>query len=200
MPISKNAQMVKFFTARSQHGIGRTKLFKLAYLADLEARKLMGRPISSFAYHWHNHGPFDSEVYAAIDELTAAGLAHTQIVNHGGGYVEKRLIDDDGVSQFDFSAAEAEILEYVAARFMAVPLRDLLDNVVYESRPMKAVKERGEPLPMEIVDNLDKGRVGFDFEAVVKADADARDGDYLLASEFFNALRAEDFGPRAEAN
>lgn len=200
MPISKNAQMVKFFVGRSRHGIGRTKLFKLIYLADLEARKLMGKPISDFEYHWHRHGPFDADIYDAAKELEDGEHAHTQQINHGGGYVESKLIDDEGLVPFDFSAAEFEIINFVAARFMAVPLRNLLDNVVYESRPMKEVEARGDRLDMEAVDNHDRRRIGFDFEEVVQADTDARGGDYILANEFFDGLRTEDSRPRAEAH
>lgn len=200
MPISKNAQIIKFFVGRSPHGIGRTKLLKLVYLADLEARKLMGKPISSFDYHWHHHGPFDASIYDAVKELEDGEHAHTQEINHGGGYVEKKLIDDDGPTPFDFSEAEFEIMRFVAARFMAVPLRELLDSVVYKSRPMREVEARGDRLVMEAVDNQDRSRIGFDFEEVVQADAAAREGDYVLASEFFDGLRTQDIGPRAEAH
>lgn len=194
--VSKNAQIIKFFTQLADNGIGRTKLFKLAYLADLEARKLMGRPISSFDYQWHNHGPFDRNVYEAIEELENSGLAETRPLHHGSGHVEKRLVDVKAqAALLGFSPAENEILQYVAARYMAVPLQELLDDIVYQSKPMKAVEKRGDHLDMAIVDKAEERRVGFVFEDVVAADLASREeGGYMLADEFFDGLRAETFG------
>lgn len=190
--LTKNAQILKFLLARQQpHGVNRTRLMKFAYLCDLEARKLMGRPISSFTYVWYTHGPFDKALYAAIEELTSSGLAHPSTTDYGSG-IEEKLLADRGAAELPaLSRAELEVLSFVANRFMSLPLDTLLAEVVYKTKPMLEVERKGQALPMESVDGLDQAAIGFDFEGIVDADHRSRQGDFILSDEFFNALRAE---------
>jgi hypothetical protein len=186
--LSRNAQVLKFF-AQHCKGIGRTKLQKLAYISDVEARKLLGHPITSFEYYWHHHGPFDGRLYEAIEELDVTGYVQQGEINFGSGYQRKTVIDKGLPTVFDFTPAELTVLEYVASEYIGTPLTELLSEVVYESEPMLAVNARGERLPMEILDNTQKNAIGFDLEEVIAAEQAAKAGDYVLASDFFNALR-----------
>ena len=186
MEVSKNAQVVKHFLALSSpQGLGRTKLVKLVYLADLESRKIMGRAITSFRYIWHHHGPWDNDFFATFEELVSQGYAQGRTINYGAGMIEKQLVDGKAVTS-SLAAAETAILEFVTSRYMWVELQDLLDNVVYESPPMKKV-DRGALLPMDIVDNTVSQRVGFDLEELLEAEAAVLKGEYVTAEEFFGA-------------
>jgi uncharacterized protein YwgA len=187
-PLSKNAQVLKFFAQRCK-GVGTTQLQKFAYLADVEARRLLGRPVTDFDYFWHHYGPFDSSLYGAIDELVGAGHARQGEIDYGMA-VKKTVTDSGHPAVFEFSPAELEILEYVASTYSQTPLNDLLYEVVYETEPMKAVKTKGERLPMEIVDNTQRNSIGFDLEEVIAAECAAKAGNFVLASDFFNGLRA----------
>src|SRR5713101_4784486 len=67
--LSRNAQVLRYLLQVAP-GIGHTKLAKFAYLADLVARKYLGRAISTFVYVYDQHGPFDSpRFFKAISEL-----------------------------------------------------------------------------------------------------------------------------------
>ncbi len=189
--LSKNAQVLKYFAERCPGGIPRTRLVKLVYLADLEARKLLGHPISDFEYIWHHHGPFDKVIFEAITELVNAELAERRYVQIDANMTEKRLQIVGGKGAFGFSLAEKEILSHVAERYMETPLKELLDDVVYQTPPMKSVSQKGERLPMEDLDNQDKNRIGFDLEEVLAAEQEADLGRFMLAGDFFNALRVE---------
>jgi uncharacterized protein YwgA len=179
--------MLKFFLQQTPKGLGQTRLQKLAYLADLEARKLIGRPISDFRYTFHHYGPFDSALYDAIQELTETGYASRSEVDYGEGFVEKRVRDTGRPALLDFAPAELEILSYVVEKYTRTPLKSLLDDVVYETEPMKNVQKRGQQLDMDRMNNVDKRRLGFDLEKVIEAER-ATDRP---AKDFFNELRAK---------
>lgn len=188
--LSRNAQVLQFFLQHAHRGLGHTKLQKLAYLADLEARKVLGHPVSAFEYVFHDHGPFDSDLYDAVEELRAAQFATESSINHGDGYIERCVRKTDTAPVFQFSPAEAEILTYVARKYMGRRLRSLLDDVVYETEPMKKVEHRGQRVPVEIVDGQVRDRVGFDLEEVLAVEKRARAGARRPARAVFDGLRA----------
>lgn len=187
--LSRNAQVLKFF-AQQCRGLERTKLQKLAYLADLESRKLLGKPITDFRYQWYNHGPFDRAIYDAIDELIQHGFAETDEVHYPNGFVGHRIFDTGHPVAFAFSPAQTQILAYVAKEYTQTSLRELLEDVVYVSEPMQAVERRGQPLPMDSVDNQAKQEIGFDLEEVLANEREAEAGNYVPAADFFDGLRA----------
>lgn len=188
MSLSRNAQVLKYFAQQHTRGIGRTKLQKLAYLADLEARRYLGKPITTFEYTWWNHGPFDDGLYAAIEELKRHGLA-SEVEIPWPSYLEHRLVDAGKAVPFTFTATESEVLSFVAEKYLHSPLARLLYEVVYETRPMKEVARKGDRLPMELVDNEGRNELGFDLEAVLEAERELEDGRFKTASALFDELR-----------
>ena len=175
----------------SARGAGHTLLVKLFYLTDLEARRILGRPVSEFDYHWHHNGPWDTDFFAARAELKARGLCDTSEIVFDVEKTKKMVIDAGEAIEVDFTAAERHILSYVAATYKDVPLEALLRDVVYETPPMREVKEAGDQLPMGMVDNLERLRVGFELEEMLEAEEAALSGDFVLAEEFFDGLHAE---------
>jgi hypothetical protein len=79
----------------------------------------------------------------------------------------------------------------VVRQYGSVPLRDLLTEIVYKTPPMKAVKQLGETLPMQMLDNVDRNRLGVDFEEILAAERDVRAGNCRSAWEVLDELRAE---------
>lgn len=191
--LTRNALVLKFFT---QHGrcVGRTKLIKLSYLADLHARELLGRPITDFRYKWWDHGPFDDQFYSAASELVDAGLATEDVVQYPTGQVGKPLRDTGEPAVFEWSQAEAHILAYVVTQYMHTSLSSLLEDVVYQTEPMTYVRDHGhlgDPVPMERVNDKLKRHLGFDLEETLRAERDASAGRFKLAADFFDELRAK---------
>lgn len=196
--ISKTAQAMMYFLEETGEWIGHTRLMKLLYLADVEARKVRGHPITDFKYVWHHHGPWDTGFFGARNELLASGLAEPRQVAHAD-YTDKqlrmveRLVDR-------FTDEERHILAHVARTYMDTPLSILLSEIVYKTAPMKAVKAKGESLPMQIVNDVERSKMGgFTIAEMLDAERMAADGDFVPAEDFFDGLLAEasasDSGP-----
>lgn len=196
--LSKEAQILKYFLQRTE-GLGITKLMKLVYLADLEARRCLGRPISGFEYHFGKHGPFDRRIYDAVEELQDRGFATEQEI-HLIDFTERRISDTGEPAILDFSSAEQEVLSFLVAEYSDAPLGDLLDEVVYSSQPMEKVESRGDPLPMDEENDTVREERGLDLEEMLAAEEEAEQGNYRELEDFFSDLQAEtaDDGPEAD--
>lgn len=187
--MSRNAQVLQYFVQRSPEKLGVVKLEKLAFLADLYAREYLGRPVTDFRYVFYTHGRFDSDRYAAIAELEEAGHVRTRPESFLSGKNRRSILEVKAAESFDFARLEMEILDYVASVYGAVPLKPLLAEV-YATAPMKAAR-RNQPVPMGIADNRAKRTRGYDLEGVLAEEAEIDRGNYVLAADFFNALRTE---------
>jgi hypothetical protein len=174
---SRVAQMIRFFVERVP-GAGRTQIVKFLYLADVESRRYLGRPISDLDYIWYDHGPFDSEILSQLDQLCDLGLIAGEKVCYPGRKAGYRYNATKTPVQFDFSKEERAILDYVAATYCSTPLQVLLEDVVYQTKPMLDAKEReaeGGRLRMELVDN--EYRIpGMELERITGAIEDLDNG------------------------
>jgi Protein of unknown function (DUF4065) len=181
-PVSKTAQVLKYFAQRYQaaarKGVPRKRLVKLAYLADLLSREFLSTPITALAYYRYTFGPYDSAIEDSIDELVAAGLADRRDGWESDEVFSKRLTDTGAPIAFDFSHAEFEVLRYVAENYIDMPMRELLDDVVYPSAPMKLAPNKNDVLPMSVVDGRGLTLVGFRLEDVLAAEAAIDSGDF----------------------
>lgn len=187
--ISKSAQVLKFF-AQQYRGIPRKRLTKMAYETDIIARQYLGEPITTFEWRLYQFGPYSEEIPLAVDELVKNGLAWTQDTEpteEGPGW--KKLYDAGRPVVFDFTLAENEILGYVAVNYLNMPMDELLNDVVYETKPLKVAVQFHQRLPMEIINNEGRNLVGFDLMRIIKAEQQARAGDFLTAAQFFDGLR-----------
>jgi hypothetical protein len=187
--VSRNAQVLKFF-AQQDRGIPRKRLVKMVYETDIIARQYLGEPVSTFEWRLFQYGPYSREIPSAVDELVAGRWAwthETEATEDGPGW--KRLYDSGQPIVFDFKLEENEVLAYVTANYLSMPMEELLWDVVYETKPMKAATQFHERLPMEIVDNEGRNLVGFDLARIIKAEEQAKAGEYLTAPQFLDALR-----------
>jgi hypothetical protein len=191
--ISKNAQLLKFF-AQAYRGIPRKRLVKMAYMADLLARQYLERPISDFRWIAYYYGPYAFEIPEAIKELETQELAWAREVEPTpGGDVSWKLLYDSGQRvPFEFTLGENEVLGYVVANYLDMPMDELLWDVVYPTPPFKAAVAEGfgSQIPMELANGEGKRLAGFDLEAVIMAERQVEAGEYVTAPSFFNALRA----------
>ncbi len=183
--ISKTAQAVKYFAQAHQSlpghkAIPRKRLVKMLYMADVLAREYLGAPISSLQYYRDEYGPYDHHIKDVIKELIDAGLA-TEIIERDAEYLYKRLVDSGEPVKFDFSLGEAEILRYVALNYLSMPMKELLQDVVYLTTPMKENPPEGQDLNMDIMNNVGKEAVGVDLEEVLKAEAEIDNGKFATS-------------------
>lgn len=166
---------------------GRTKIVKYLYLADYEARRHTGKPISSLRYRWDNHGPFDPAILRALEDLRDRGEIAEEKVQFPNGCAgfEYRIRGAAPCGHGDFTLAERSILNTVVTAYGDKRLRELLEDVVYETEPMRDARERnayGEPLRMELVDNTQR-IPGLELEDMLQADEDLRAGKGIPLDE-----------------
>ncbi len=186
--ISRNAELARYF-AQIYPGVPRTRLVKLIYLADLIAREYLSRPISEFRYQFHHRGPYDAAIEHAVAELEGRDLAW-QSDDRSGEVRFKRLYPNGAPLAWSFTLGENEILGYVSSNYVRMPMNELLDDVVYESHPMKVAERRFIPLDMDSVNGRGTRAAGFDLEAVLRAERQAEAGDYKTLRTFGDELRA----------
>jgi len=67
--MSRNARVLELIISRAGGAVARTRLMKIAYMADLLAWRVLGDAISEFHYKHNHYGPFDSAIYAAVEAL-----------------------------------------------------------------------------------------------------------------------------------
>lgn len=187
-PLSRNAQVLRYLL-QAAPALGRTKLLKFAYLADCAARSYLGRPISEFRYRRYEQGPFDQAFYTACEELQSQGLVRETRIEFPGGYVGSEYQPTGGPVEFDFDLAEAELLRVIAQTYMHMTARDLCDEVVYQTEPMRDAK-MNEELPMDRLDKGERDRLGFDLERLIRSEASVDDGRFRPLSEAVDELRA----------
>ena len=185
--LSRNAQVLRYLLEVAP-GIGHTKLLKFAYLADLEGRRHLGRPISEFCYVRFDHGPFDKAFYSAKAELLGSGLATDETVLVGS-YEAHSLRPTQVAVEYDFSVAEAEVLSFVAGTYLDQSAAQLCEDVVYQTPPMKGATV-GEELNMDQVNKLTDDPLGFTVERMLAGEESGRAGRTRPMRDVLNELRA----------
>lgn len=186
MALTRNAQMLRYLLEVAP-GVGRTKLAKYAYLADCEAYRYLGRPISQFRYRFDRHGPFDQAVFEAKDELVRGGYV-TEAPTRIGPYDGYDYRPTEQQVEYGFSQAEVEILRYVAVTYLNETAIRLCEDVVYKTPPMQGAKV-GERLKMEKMQE-EKDPLGFDLERLLAAEASVEAGRYRPLKDAVDELRA----------
>ena len=87
--------------------LGKTKLAKVLFFADLESYRRTGRPITGATYEKRQHGPLARELYSTLDHLKA------------NNKIAERRADHYGKTQHQFWALEVPELEGLTAHDVA---------------------------------------------------------------------------------
>ncbi|MDK2373185.1 MAG: Panacea domain-containing protein [Candidatus Korarchaeota archaeon] len=118
--------------------VGRTRIMKILYLADLIAKSKLGRTITKTEYRYYFYGPYSREVIDAIIKLKNEGYLtdNTELTKFGLAH-DYRPTEKAYKAQFEhLTKEEAEILDSVIRKFGRNELLRLLD-VVYATEPMR---------------------------------------------------------------
>jgi Protein of unknown function (DUF4065) len=161
---SRTAQLIQYFVQRAP-GCGRTRLVKFIYLADHESRRFLGRALTDLQYRWDNHGPFTPEILRQVNWMRENGNLTEQC--HGeDGYVWYEYRPTEYAIPVAFRREERAILDHILAKYADMKLGALLDDIVYQTRPMQEAKMRGETLNMSLIDN-EQRTPGMELEKVL---------------------------------
>lgn len=192
--LSREEELVAFFVNRCAGNLGRTRLMKLLYLADYEARRYLGRPLSGIKYVWHFYGPYEPKLPEWIDSLKGSGVIVEEPMTYPSGVTGYLYTPGPRSPSASFAPAEMEILSYVCRQYSQVPLRDLLDDVVYQTEPMLKAQEKGaknQPLEMHIVDNSKSNELSISFEELLERRRQLQAGEYLPHAEAMAAVEQQ---------
>jgi hypothetical protein len=189
--LNRTEELVAYFVNRCQGGeLGRTRLMKLLYLADYEARRFMGRPLSDITYVWHHYGPYDPAVERTVATLKARDVVTEERVIYPNGHAG--YLYSAGPAPFkaySFSPAEEAILDYVCRQYSRVQLKELLEDIVYQTEPMLKAQERGErDLDMDEVNNTRGNELTVPFEELVERSKRVASGQYIAHEEAMRLL------------
>jgi len=163
---SRVAQLIHIFVKRVPN-IGRTQIVKLLYMADHEARRHLGAPLTDLRYRWDKFGPLDPEILRQLERLEQEGFLRATRYEFQGNPAYSYTVSETAMP-YTFNKVEAAILDVIVDRLGHLPLANLLEDVVYQTRPMQDATRRGQRLRMELVDNEERAQ-GMELETVVRA-------------------------------
>ena len=184
--LSKQEQMIAFFVNQLGGDFGRTALMKYLYLADYEARRFLGKPISETEYVWHHYGPYDHNLNARIEGLEKKNILSQEQVQWPTGQQGYRFRPGSVAVPYGFSPEEVLVLQYVCEEYSKLDLQALLEDVVYATEPMKDAQDRNgkqKPLNMEIVNGVRRNDLGIPFDELLRRSIDARNGAVMSVGE-----------------
>jgi hypothetical protein len=159
--MTTNANLLEAILRQSGKPLSRMRLLKIAYMADLLAWRVLGRPISRFNYHRYHHGPFDQEFYCALEELLSLGRARIDEVTTKEGHdcqLVYLVADAPPVRPEVFTRGDVHLIGLAVQKYRDLPLQTFL-VLVYETEPMKEAR-LNQPLPMEAQRNKDRDQAG----------------------------------------
>lgn len=182
--LGREEELVAFFAEHCGRDgkLGRTRLMKLLYLADYEARRFLGRPISTVKYVWHLFGPYTPKLTMWIDRLKSGGFLVETPVSYPSGREGFLYTIGNRQTTKSFQPVEMEILTYVCRQYSRVELQELLDDVVYQTEPMVRAKKKGakeRALEMDIVNNIMARELTTTVEALFERRRQLRAGEFV---------------------
>jgi hypothetical protein len=189
--LSRNEQVLKYFVQSCPQRLGRTQLVKLVYLADFEARRYLGAPISSFEWKREPQGPFDDEFYTVKSALVQKGEIKEIEGLTPFGNPWYQYVDAGGPLRSEFSPAEQRILHYIVKAYGNKSREEILEDV-YNTSPFKAVEEapRGTPVPMDSVNQERTVQLGgLSLDAIITGERRISSGGGVPLVQVVNLLR-----------
>ncbi len=132
MALNKLRDILIYFTLHRKDRVGRTKLLKLAYLADVAAFRETGTTISGAQYISYDHGPWTADFYQALESIS--GLQERVSMTPFGDSEYAYSVDFSDYGFQHLNERELGILEQVNEKWGGTPLKAILRNV-YSTAP-----------------------------------------------------------------
>ena len=132
----------------------KTKLLKLAYLAEVEYMRRHRKRLTDASWVYFLYGPY-IDVY---DDILNQDFEVEEVETEDGYtalLVSSALQASDRELSFDAKMAVSAVVNELGS----LPLKELLDHVYFETEPMIAVERRGQPLDFSTVMSAEYFRV-----------------------------------------
>jgi len=116
--------VVLYLVSLFPYGAGRTRIMKLLFLVDAEAKKKLGDAITHVDWRRWFYGPFSRDVLEVLDELVHEGL----LAMDPGPEVRYKVLDEPPRLPDEIK----DIVDHVVKEYGFLPLRELLRRVYNE--------------------------------------------------------------------
>jgi len=133
--------------------ITKTKLAKLAYLADFAWFYNKLEPMSGLAYRRIQQGPVPDEYFRSIDELFESGAV---AIEPRGSALMVSAIEADA-PRSELTDSEIKLIQAIAKKWQGRPTADIVD-FTHNQLPWKLCRP-GEIIPYELITQEDPGNV-----------------------------------------
>lgn len=130
------------FHERSNYGLGKTKLLKLAYIAEVYYKRLTGRRLTDADWIFWQYGPYVTD-YPAYLQSDAFSVEPNE-----GDF--QPILPSENYRQSDIGIEE-KMAVYRAMEFADEDLNELLDFVYFDTEPMMNAGKRGEKLNFDCI-------------------------------------------------
>lgn len=131
-------------TSSAPEQLGRTKLAKVLFFADLQSFRMTGRPITEAVYERRDRGPMPRPLYDTIDRLERDGMIAQRTASHFGlaqhQFWALREPDLDELSATDV-AILSDMTKTICAGHTATSISAVTHNIAWE------VANTGEEIP-----------------------------------------------------
>lgn len=145
---SKLESAIAYLVSELPGGLTKTKLVKLLYLADRQAVKERGTPITGIQYQRYYYGPYSEDIQRAIEEMRGYEILEVHGISMlGRSYYKYYPGDTPRFDKLNLSPADQEVLDHIIEEYGSLPLEDLLDKV-YNTPEFKVTKF-GETIDLE---------------------------------------------------
>lgn len=153
--ISIVKQLLKRAEEEGIYTIGRTKLVKLLYLAEVEYYRLYQKRLTDLKWKFYHFGPYPMKIQ---DILGSPDLEEEEIeLSNGRTFLKYSIPFDEGVESYVDWEVE-RLITQIVRRWGDEDLNKLLDYVYFETEPMRDAK-RGEILDFSKIPKWEKEEI-----------------------------------------
>jgi len=173
--------VLRFLISHLSGHVGRAQLLKLVYLADVEARRYLGRPLTSLRYTWQPGGPSDKAFDRHLEVLRTEGSIIDEPVAWRASVSAPLYAFIGPLEATPFTRGEEAVLSYITRSYADTKLGALIDEMIEASEPMRLARRAARPgarLAMSTEDNKDREEYGgVDLERLLESEARMRAGE-----------------------
>lgn len=142
MNLDKLKEVIIYFIFKSsRHQLGRVKLTKLIYFADLLAYQRLGRMITGLTYVNYKHGPWSYTIQEVIPQIPEIQEQKTQTLKGEPFYKYTGTVKEYRLKYL--SDREFKILEEINTKWGKISLKEILSEV-YKSRILSVTPYGGK--------------------------------------------------------
>ncbi len=136
--------LVQYCSARDIP-LGRTKLVKLLFLIDREAKRQIGRTVTNVTYRYHAYGPYADDIIRSLQLLDGQEVKEGRyLTDYGPGYAFQYETGPTPRFEVKLEERESAIADLVLAKYARKDLPQLLAHVyglpeMVRARPLQVV-------------------------------------------------------------